>query len=478
MRARAATLATALVAVAASTWGLPAVAAGVDDPVSAVVPALEAAGAKVPSRLRHQLRNHRAVAELVAALPEDRRPADILYLASGSHLGALAACSGLPAGIPCRLVFTEVDAAVQQDLAAGFAALAAAGAVSDVESGRPLGEAGGRRRWRFALDGRPVSLTLDVVPPGDDPPLVRPELLRDADLVISHDWSGDPIGNLEVIRELLAAADAAGLEGPPLLMIEDLEAHPYPVDLTLLGPLARTSAPYGHRGSDAGLGRHGEVELGTPLFGGGVVLGFGDGWWRNVGDRQRAAVLDLLLLSEFDDRRRNVLEGGSEPLLAPALLDWWTGYGERTLGGGGLRRAPIPRLAAVDGALAVLPRLGDDLRWRLACRLRLYRCLLEARAAGFEIEQLMPAASLDRRLAPDQFPSDEMRRLYREALRHIGRMREERRAVAEATAPVLERLRSEEVVRATASCPCGLPSEPDPDAWAAAYREHRARLRR
>lgn len=478
MTGRAAALATVLIAAVWSTWGPPAAAASAADPIGAAIPALEAAGAEVAPRLRHQLRHHRAVAELVAALPDHRRPDDILYLASGSHLGVLAACSGLPAGAPCRLVFTEIDPTVQEELAHGLEALAASGAVAEVESGAPLGGAGGRREWRFALGGRPVSLTLDVVPAGDDPPLVRPELLEGADLVISHDWSGDPIGNLQVVQELLAAAGAGGLERPPMLMIEDLEAHPYPVGLALLGPLARTSAPYGHRGSDAGLGRHGAVELGTPLFGGGVVLGFDDGWWRGIGGGRRAAVLDLLLLSAFDDHRRNVLEGGGEPLLAPALLDWWTGFGDRTLQGADLRRTPLARLAAVDGAVAVLPRLGGDLRWRLACRLRLYRCLLEARAAGFEVEQLMPAASLDRRLPPDAFPSDEMRRLYREALRHVGRMRQQRRAVVEATAPVLERLRSEDVVRATTSCPCGLPAEPGLGDWAAAYREHLARLRR
>jgi len=478
VRGRSRIVATVLGAAVACASGPPAASGGVADPIGAVIPAQEASGAEVAPSLRHQLRHHRAVAELVAALPDHRRPDDILYLASGSHLGVLAACSGLPAGAPCRLVLTEVDATVQEDLTHGLEALAAGGAVAEVASGAPLGGAGGRREWRFALGGRPVSLTLDVVPARDDPPLVRPELLEDADLVVSHDWSGDPIGNLQVIRELLAAADAVGLERPPMLMIEDLEAHPYPVDLALLGPLARTSAPYGHRGSDAGLGRHGTVELGTPLFGGGVVLGFDHGWWRGIGDGRRTAVLDLLLLSAFDDRRRNVLEGGDDPLLAPALLDWWTGFGDRTLAGADLRRTPLARLAAVDGALAVLPRLDADVRWRLACRLRLYRCLLEARAAGFELAELTPDASLERRMSPDEFPSDEMRGLYREALRHLGRMREERGAVVETTAPVLERLRSEDVVRATASCPCSLPSDPGPDAWAAAYREHLDRLRR
>lgn len=133
------------------------------------------------------------------------------------------------------------------------------------------------------------------------------------------------------------------------------------------------------------------------------------------------------------------------------------------------------RRAAVEESVALLPLLPADLGRRLACRIRLYRCLLEARAAGFEIRSLMPAATATRRLKPEDFPSDEMRALHREALRHLPEMRADDRRTVEALAPLLERLRSKALVEATAACPCALPATdppPDGDAWAAAYRTH------
>lgn len=429
------------------------------------------------TRLQHQLRNHAAIAELVAGLPAARRPSHIVYLASGGHLAALSACIGVPAGQPCTLVFTEIDPTAQAEISGGLAALAAAGVVGDVDAGPALTGAAGARTWRLHLAGRPVTLTLDVAAAADDPPVVRPELLEGADLVISHDWSGDPLGNLQVVHWLLAAVRTAKLARAPLLMIEDLEAHPYPVDLALFTLLARTREPYGHRASEAGLGRHGDAELGTPLFGGGVVLGFDDPWWREVDDATLTGTLDLLLLSAFDDQRQNVLSGGPEPVLAPAALDWWTGFGSRTLGAPDLRETPLARRAAVEAALRALPHVAADLRPHLACRLRLYRCLLEARAAGFDVRSLLPASSIQRHLAAGELPSDEMQQLYRDALRHIGEMRTEREAVVAATEPVLATLRAAGTTAATASCPCELPADGDGDgggeAWAAAYRAHR-----
>lgn len=468
---------SASLVVMATTIGTVAAAAG-SDPLARVDAGLDGAPPATVNvaQLRHQTRNHRAIADLVAALPAARRPAHILYLGSGSHLAALAACGAAPADTACTLVFTEIDPTVEDSLAVGLANLLAVGVISDLSSGEPLAAANGTRTWHFALDGRPVSLTLEIAAAASDPPLVRPGLLDGVDLVISHDWSGDPLGNLQVIQQLLAAVRSTDRQQPPLLMIEDLAAHPYPIDLALLSPIAHTDQPYGHRASDAGLGRHGDTELGAPLFGGGVVLGFDDPWWRQVDEATVASVLDLLVLAAFDDERQNVLEGGAEPVLAPAALDWWTGYGTRTLSVPDLRSEPLARLAAVDAATAIVPLLAPGLGRRLACQLRLYRCLLEARAAGFEVRSLMPAAAIAGRLRPAELPSEEMRLLYRDALRHIGEMRTERERVVTETAPVLARLRSEELQQATSSCPCALPADATADAWAAAYRAHLAWL--
>ncbi len=432
--------------------------------------------------LRHSIRNHRAMFELVQALPEQRRPTRILYLASGSHIAPLAACAALPTGTPCSLVFTELDPTVQEGLHAILERCERARVVTELSASEPIAPSGGRRQWTFRLAGRPVTLELVVRAPSDDgaaPSLIEPGQLTETDLVISHDWSGDQLGNLQVIHELLSATRAGGLARVPMLMIEDLESHLYPVDLSLFVPLARSRQPYGHRASSAGVGRHGAAELGTPLYGGGVVLGFDVGWWREVDSAARAAVFDLLLLSAYDDQRQNVLEGGAEPVLAPTVLDWWTGFGRRTVSGQDLAQGPAVRRSAVEESITLLPQLPPELGRRLACRVRLYRCLLEARAAGVEVRSLMPAAHVGQRLRPEDFPSEEMRTLHREAMRHLREMRADDRRAVEDVAPLLERLRSVSVTQATAACPCSLPAAAPPtdgESWAAAYRVHLAWL--
>ena len=388
----------------------------------------------------HRLRNAEAMTELVGSLPPSERPETILYLASGAHLAPLVVCEALPGGRPCRLIMTEIDAGVQNGIEAGLEELQNAGCLRGLKSGPAIEGSSGRRMWSADLvGGRPVTVELRVFDPRDDAPLVTAALADEADLVISHDWTGDPLGNLQVIRWFLGAArERAG--SPPLLMIEDLRRHPYPVDLDVFSPVASTTKPYGHRESDAGPGRHGRVELGTPIFGGGVLLAFSDPWWRKLSTDQLEGSFDFLLLNEFDIDRQNVLEGGEDPLLAPMLLDWWTGFGARDIDGsrivpgadGGTRkRAITAAIAARDVASPGIARIFSD-------RLRLYGVLLALRAQGVDTLDLMPAARFRRRPKPGAFPSEAMERLYRQALRHIDRMQAEREAFRPVAGELLE----------------------------------------
>ncbi len=269
--------------------------------------------------------------ELVCALPPRRRPRRILYPASGVHLAPLVLCEALPDGVPCRLDLTEVDATVAGPIGDLLSVLENGRVVRDLH--RIQGDA---TEWRFRLSGHPVRLRLILrrAPPRGSPPLLTPQLLAGHQMVVSHDWAGDPVGNLRVVFWFLRAARALPREEVPMLMMENLEAHPFPVDLGLLGVLATTGEDYGHRVGPRGIGRHTSLELGEPIFGGGVLLGFHDPWWREVSEEDLEAVLDLLIFSRFGWGRRNVLAPGSPPRCAPALLDWWTGFGGRTVGGG------------------------------------------------------------------------------------------------------------------------------------------------
>ena len=418
----------------------------------------------------HQLRNADAMVELVSALPPAHRPSRILYPAAGSHLAPLALCELLPAETPCTLVLTEIDPSVSSEISALLNEFARNGLVSNLEDD-------GDRSWDFQLAGRPVRIDLTLV---DGESLIEAALLDGIDLVINHDWSGDPLGNLLVIHELLLAVQPIDDQLPPALMIEDLERHPYPIDLTLFMPVARTSLPYGHRDSERGSGLHGDIELGQPLFGGGVVLDFSDAWWRDVDRETLDGVFDLLLFSEFDTERQNVLVGGDDPLLAPALLDWYSAYGLRTTAGGNLDNTPGGRSEIMVAAARALPAMKPELRRILSCRLQLYRCLLQARAAGADIRKDMPSADSSRVAVPDGLPTETMEAMYREALRHVGDYRRSKEAERQAAKDALAVLRDPRVQRALSACPIPEPgSDDDPVAfWRAQYQRLAADLAR
>jgi hypothetical protein len=313
-----------------------------------------------------------------------------------------------------------------------------------------------------------VELTLGVSRPG---PLVRAPDLAASDLVVSHDWSGDPLVNLRLIWEYLEAAREIAPPAPPLMM-EDLERHPYPIDLSLFAPLARTAAAYGHRTSDAGVGRHGRVELGVPLFSGGVVLGLDDPWWREIGSQTLRDVFNFLVFNQFGNHRQNVLEGGADPLLAPAMLDWWTDYGHRTVDDHDVREDSAAKARMLRSVAEIVPLLDEELRQRMACRMALYRSLLEARVAGVETLSLMPAARLGRRPEPGHFPSPEMERLYREALRQVATYRADvERERAEAW-DLLRLIDTAGLAGRVGTCPAVecCPEAGDGAAWSERYR--------
>lgn len=448
------TLVALVVAVGTASAGPPPDLTSVDAALEARVTSGEPADRERALALRHNLRNHGAMRELVEALPREERPRRVLYLASGAHLAPLALCEALPAGAPCDLTMTEVDPTVQGGIGDLLGELVRLGLASGLEAGEPL-SAGGSRTWRLRLGSHPVTVTLRVErrgPGGASPPLIRASDLAGADLVISHDWSGDPLFNLRVVYDLLVAARAAAGRAP-MLMVEDLERHPYPVDLSFFSPRARTGQPYGHRTSGAGVGRHGAVELGEPLFGGGVLLGFAAPWWQKVDPEALEGFLNFLLFNQFDDQRQNVLEGGVRPLVAPALLDWWTGYGRRTISNRNLAEEPGARGRMLDAVAAVAPRLEQPLRRRLACRLELYRSLTHLRAAGTDLAPLLPVPACCRALEPRDFPSDDMVALYDEALANEAVRAADLEAELEEAEKRLERLRGADLAKLAAECP-------------------------
>jgi hypothetical protein len=417
-------------------------------------------------RSLHQLRNLPAMVDLVESLPPEQRPATILYLASGSHVAPLAICDTLPEERPCRVVLTEIDPTVRRPIERALDELTRAGCLSPpVSSTTDDGVS-----WRFRMGRRPVELELHLVDPEASPELVQPRLLESAELVISHDWSGEPLGNLQVIRMMLASLRTMEDPKPRLLMIEDLGAHPYPVDLSLFSPVAATSLPYGHRESDLGPASHGDRELGEPLFGGGVLLSFSDGWWRTADPPQVTAVFDLLLFSDFGYERQNVLSGGADPLIAPALLDWYSGFGYRSVSGASVRERTDHLAGVVRMAANAAREMSPSSQGRLACRLQTLRCLLQALVGGADIRPHLPAARFTRRPAPGRFPDPTMETMYRDAVRHAGDYRSAKERERLEAAGTVEVLESTGVRELLVSCPIDEPSDGETaTAWLARY---------
>lgn len=108
----------------------------------------------------------------------------------------------------------------------------------------------------------------------------------------------------------------------------------------------------------------------------------------------------------------------------------------------------------------------------MGCRLKLWTALLELRAAGGDVNAILPAARFPRRPQPGRFPSPAMERLYTEALNNVQQYqltvsadREVARSLLKAARlPVLEALGS----GCTVSLPVSVTA--DAAAWAAAYR--------
>ncbi|RLE22534.1 MAG: hypothetical protein DRJ65_13665, partial [Acidobacteria bacterium] len=194
----------------------------------------------------HRLRNIEAMIEVVEALPQLERPRTILYLASGDHLAPLGLCDLLPTGVPCRLIMTEIDAGVQPGIDSGLNDLDSAGVCDALVSDAMIEGRVGTRIWRGTMGSRSFSVELRVSDPELNAPLVTAQMLAEVDLVISHDWSGEPLGNLQVVHWVLQAnRQNPGVATP--LMIEDLGRHPYETDLMPFAPGSRSTRAYGHR---------------------------------------------------------------------------------------------------------------------------------------------------------------------------------------------------------------------------------------
>ncbi|MGC8763508.1 MAG: hypothetical protein ACP5VN_07750 [Acidobacteriota bacterium] len=302
----------------------------------------------------------------------------VAYPASGAHLAPLALCESDRGNRPYLFLYFDPGSARGGELAAGLEKLAQLGLVTSLRQE----EGDGGRRFRFRMGQHPVEVRFRVTPPTD--PLAPLEELGEAmggiSAVVVHDWSGDPYENLELLYRYVRMLRKTRPAKPPLLVMEDLRRHPYPVDLALFSPVASSQKPYGHRGPAADC--RGEAELGPPLFEGAVVLSFRDRWWERASDADLPWIFDFLWFSLCDEERRNVLGRDPDPVLAPWPADWAAGYGSRSVTGADIRTLAGFRMTLLRKARAVEGLFGPGLRARWRRLLGLYRAGLQCIAAG------------------------------------------------------------------------------------------------
>ena len=409
-------------------------------------------------KLLNQMRNHEAMADLVARIAWDKRPTAILYAASGAHMAPLDIAAWYPCSSKYQFVYTDVNHGVQADIQGFLDLLKESKSIKSLEGGLPITGDSGETTWNFKMGEDPASLKLIVSKDGFSKRgnrLFPADALKGIEMVINHDWSGDQQENLKLIYDFLVTVKDGNVQKIPFFAIENLEAHPYPVDLTFFEKIADTVKPYGQREPiPVPEGIKEKLELGTPLYGGGAVLSFGTPWWRKLDAGTLKGFCDFLLFCEFDNERLNVLSGGENPLIAPPILDWATGFGFRDVLGQDVRLDRGTKAKMLQAAATVYDLLPEVPKRRLSLRMLQYRCLLEIQGAGGDVSPLMPSARFQRRAGSekDPFQNREMEEKYRDAkskeenyLKALNREREEAKKL-------LELVRKDPYLKASLEC--------------------------
>ena len=336
-------------------------------------------------------------------------------------MAPLVACATDSSAKPYTFIYTEVNPSLHEDIDDFLRLLVREGIASNLKAVPPPSDHADKFAWSFTFGRHPVSLALviDSAEHGSGGNRLYPTwALTCSEMVITHDWAGDQQENLRLIWELLKSVRRTGASRAPLMMIENLEQHPYPVDLALFSPLAKTALPYGHRqllklpsGVTPG------VELGTSLYGGGIVLSFADTWWKGVDDDSLISAFNFLLFNEFDNERLNTILGGPEPVLSPPILDWMAGFGTRSIEGEDVIKNRAIKETMVTNAPLLANYLPVTLRKRWACRMVMLWSLLELEASGAAVDDLMPSARFLRRAGDSgfPFPTRTMEQRYEEA---------------------------------------------------------------
>jgi hypothetical protein len=383
----------------------------------------------------HDIRNYQAFQELWQAWGWSKPQLDALYVGSGSHIAPLVF---LETGTlkRARFTFTEVDPHAPARLEAMLGLMQTRGVFTGLTvHWRPVDVTSLTARWKAALagpDGEALQTSLDAFVPwygrAADDLKVNPgfevfyrfragacevELrmlvgateakegstacyrlsdFQKADLFITHDWDSSPRGNLALLLEVLSSYPRGDQERPLAVMMEDLEKYPYPVDMEIFHPVARSKSGYGHvEYAHLPSGRRLLAEDGATLYGGGVILQPDTRYFNALPPERLEALFDLLLFAPGVYDRFNVDVIGGRRVSAPPILDIDVGYGYRDVRGRDLRGSSEFPQGLAGSAIALVsgpPTPPAPVFGALCGLLTLYRSALEVRA-GRDVSPLL-----------------------------------------------------------------------------------------
>jgi hypothetical protein len=208
--------------------------------------------------------------------------------------------------------------------------------------------------------------------------------LEQADLLVTHDWDSTPVGNFRVLLDFMESYRKGDGSRRLAVMMEDLEAHPFPIDLEFFNPVARSGLGYGHvEYVTLPSGERLKEEDGLALYGGGVILEPDMDFFRTLSERRLEAFFDVVVFAPYIYDRYNVDVIGGRRVIAPPILDLAIGYGYHDIRGKDLRgeRGFLTGLArAALGFLWETPTLPPALRSKGCAMLRTYRNALKEKS--------------------------------------------------------------------------------------------------
>lgn len=206
--------------------------------------------------------------------------------------------------------------------------------------------------------------------------LYRIDDFEKADLIITHDWSFDPRENLHLLKLFIESACAINKKNI-LIMMENLESYPMPIDIKIFNIISKTNLDYGHSyyytlPNNKQIEWEGEFSL----YGGGVILNPDLNFFCDLNEAEKRFLFDLIILKEYGFDRANYDIINMKKVPAPLLLDLYIGYSYKNIDGNKISSEYLTEI--VENISIILSKNKDEKISNNLCKyIKLFRKTLE-----------------------------------------------------------------------------------------------------